>query len=176
LGPERFVGGFPIITSKMSGLRQGSRGMESVPDLPGTYVLVLVVDEEQRAQVGRLGEFRVPPGWLAYVGSARGPGGLAARLARHLRHPKPLVWHIDFLRAVARPVAAWWATGTDRCECFWAAALAGMPGASQPILRFGASDCRCPTHLLCFSDPPDRGEFARRVGEEMMAEIIIRAR
>jgi Uri superfamily endonuclease len=98
--------------------------MEGVPGLPGTYVLVLVVEDEQQVRVGQLGEFRIPTGWLAYVGSARGPGGLAARLARHLRHPKPLVWHIDFLRAVARPVAIWWATGTDRRECLWAAALA----------------------------------------------------
>jgi Uri superfamily endonuclease len=98
--------------------------MEGVPGLPGTYVLVLVVEDEQQVRVGRLGEFRIPPGWLAYVGSARGPGGLAARLARHLRHPKPPVWHIDFLRAVARPVAIWWATGTDRRECLWATALA----------------------------------------------------
>jgi Uri superfamily endonuclease len=109
--------------------------MEGVPGLPGTYVLVLVVEDEQQVRVGQLGEFRIPPGWLAYVGSARGPGGLAARLARHLRHPKSPVWHIDFLRAVARPVAIWWATGTDRRECLWATALAGMSGASQPIPR-----------------------------------------
>jgi len=142
-----------------------------VPGLPGTYVLVLVVENGQRVRVGRLGEFRVPPGWLAYVGSARGPGGLAARLARHLRHPKTLVWHIDFLRAVAQPVDVWWATGTDRRECLWAAALAQMPGASRLIPRFGASDCRCPTHLFHFPGPPDREEFARRVGEGVMANF-----
>ena len=150
--------------------------MEGLPGLPGTYVLVLVVENGQRVRVGRLGEFGIPPGWLAYVGSARGPGGLAARLARHLRHPKPLVWHIDFLRAVARPVAVWWATGTDRRECLWAAALDQMPGASRPIPGFGASDCRCPTHLFHFPGPPDREEFARRVGEEVMAGIVIGAR
>ena len=150
--------------------------MEGVPGLPGTYVLVLVVEDEQQVRVGRLGEFRIPPGWLAYVGSARGPGGLSARLARHLRHPKSPVWHIDFLRAVARPVAIWWATGMDRRECLWATALAGMPGASRPIPGFGSSDCRCPAHLFHFPELPERESFARLAGEEVIAEVIIRAR
>ncbi|MGC9084248.1 MAG: GIY-YIG nuclease family protein, partial [Anaerolineae bacterium] len=112
-------------------------GMEDVPRLPGTYVLILRAEEARWVRVGQLGEFHIPSGWLAYGGSARGPGGLSARLARHLRHPKPLVWHVDFLRAVAHPVAVWWATGTDRRECLWAAALAQMPGSSQPIPGLG---------------------------------------
>lgn len=149
--------------------------MEGVPRLPGTYVLILRVEEARWVQIGRLGEFRIPPGRLAYVGSARGRGGLAARLARHLRHPKPLVWHIDFLRGVARPVTAWWATGTDRRECVWAAALARMPGASRPIPGFGSSDCRCPAHLFHFPELPERELFARLVGEEVITEVIPRA-
>ncbi|MCX7854398.1 MAG: GIY-YIG nuclease family protein [Anaerolineae bacterium] len=146
--------------------------MEDVPRLPGTYVLILRLEEARWVQVGRLGESRVPAGWLAYVGSAQGPGGLSARLARHLRHPKPAHWHIDSLRPVAQPTAVWWAIGTGRRECLWAAALAQMPGASRPIPGFGSSDCRCPAHLFHFPEPPDRERFARLTGEEVMAEAL----
>lgn len=152
----------------------GNMGMEDVPRLPGTYALILWVKEARWTQIGRLGEFRIPPGWLVYVGSARGPGGLSARLARHLRHPKPSVWHVDFLRPVARPTAIWWATGTDRWECLWAAALAQMPGASRPIPGFGSSDCHCPAHLFHFPEPPERELFARLAGAEGIAEVNIR--
>ncbi|MFN3763299.1 MAG: GIY-YIG nuclease family protein [Anaerolineae bacterium] len=150
--------------------------MEGIPCLPGTYVLILQVEEAQWVQVGRLGEFRIPAGWLAYAGSARGPGGLSARLARHLRYPKPARWHIDFLQPAAQPTAIWWAAGADRRECFWAAALARMPGASCPIPGFGSSDCRCPAHLVHFPELPDRERFIRLTGEEGVAEALIRAR
>ncbi len=140
--------------------------MKVIPRLPGTYVLVLRMEKTQRVQIGRLGEFQIPAGWLAYVGSARGPGGLSARLARHLRYPKTPVWHVDFLQPAARPTAVWWATGTDRRECLWAGVLAQMPGASCLIPGFGSSDCRCPAHLYHFPDPPDRERFVRLSGVE----------
>ncbi len=148
--------------------------MEDLPCLPGTYVLILQVAEARWVQVGRLGEFQIPPGWLAYVGSARGPGGLSARLAHHLRHPKPARWHIDFLRPIARPTAIWWAAGTDRQECLWAAALAQMPGASRLIPGFGSSDCRCPAHLFHFPEPPDREQFARLTTKGGLTEVLSR--
>ncbi len=134
---------------------------------PGTYVLFLALEEDERIPVGRKGEFVFPAGVLAYVGSARGPGGLAARLARHQRHPKPQVWHIDFLRPFAHPIATWWATGIDRRECVWAEMLARMPGASRPVPGFGTSDCRCPAHLVHFPALPDREAFAQAVGDEV---------
>jgi len=34
-------------------------------------------------------------GYLIYVGSAGGPGGIRARVSRHLRGPQRLWWHID---------------------------------------------------------------------------------
>ncbi len=150
--------------------------MEGIPRRPGTYALILRVEEARWVQVGRLGKFRIPAGWLAYVGSARGPGGLSARLARHLRHPKPARWHIDFLQPAAQPTAVWWTTGTERRECLWAAALARMPGASRPVPGFGSSDCRCPAHLVHFPEPPDREGFIRLTGEEGVVEVPIKAR
>lgn len=137
-----------------------------IPRQPGTYVLWLGAEGERWLQVGRLGAFRLPPGWLAYVGSARGPGGLAARLSRHLRPSRPLHWHVDFLLLHARPAAVWWAVGTEREECRWADALARMPGASRPIPGFGASDCRCPAHLFHFPTLPEPKALLQALGDE----------
>ena len=135
-------------------------------------MLILRLPHPASISVGRLGRFQFPSGWYAYAGSAHGPGGLAARLTRHLRSPKPLRWHVDYLRAYARPVEIWYAVGTQKRECAWAQALSGLPGAFIPVPRFGASDCHCLAHLIHFAAPPDLAAFARAVGEPMSQEIL----
>jgi len=143
-----------------------------LPDRSGTYVLIVRLPRLTTIGVGRLGRFQFPAGWYAYAGSALGPGGLAARISRHLRSPKTLHWHVDYLRAHARPVEIWYAVGTRKRECAWAQALSGLPGASIPVPRFGASDCHCPAHLTCFAAPPDPAAFARAVGEPVSQEKL----
>ncbi|MDF1514549.1 MAG: GIY-YIG nuclease family protein [Anaerolineae bacterium] len=96
-----------------------------------------------------MGDFDFYPGLYIYVGSAWGPGGLTARLQRHLRGSQNTRWHIDYLRRITVPTAAWIAPYT-RQECAWAQALHDHPHASVPVPRFGASDCRCPSHLYYF--------------------------
>lgn len=144
-----------------------------VPDRPGTYVLILHLPRSvEDICIGRLGQFRFPSGWYAYVGSARGPGGLAARLARHLRSLKSLHWHIDYLRAQAQPVEVWYATGTQKRECAWARVLSGLSDASVPTPRFGASDCRCLSHLIHFASLPDLAVFAGALEELDAREVL----
>ena len=63
----------------------------------GTYALVLHLECTEEITVGKLGMFTFPAGYYLYVGSALGPGGLEARLARHRRRGKKLRWHIDYL-------------------------------------------------------------------------------
>jgi Uri superfamily endonuclease len=145
-----------------------------LPDRPGTYVLILHLPRPAAITVGRLGRFQFPAGWYAYAGSAHGAGGLAARVARHLRDPKPLRWHVDYLRAHARPVKVWYTENRQRRECAWAAALSTLPGAFIPAPRCGASDCRCPTHLTHFAVPPDLAAFTRAVGEPV-SEVKVEA-
>jgi len=130
-------------------------GAPLLPSRPGTYALLLFLESERVLTVGRLGRFRFPRGFYIYVGSAHGPGGLSARVARHLRCPKPLRWHVDYLRPHTRPAAVWLAEGDRRWECDWAAALTRLDGASLPAIGFGSSDCRCPAHLVHFPTPPD---------------------
>lgn len=128
------------------------------PRAPGTYVLFLRLAgrDDVELGVGRLGRVAFPAGLYAYVGSARGPGGLAARLARHLRPDKPLHWHIDHLTAVARITEVWCMVGDAHRECTWATALDTWSGAQVVAPGFGASDCRCRTHLFRLVAQPPR--------------------
>jgi Uri superfamily endonuclease len=143
-----------------------------LPKQSGTYVLILTLPSPATIDVGRLGEFQFPAGWYGYAGSARGPGGLEARISRHVRPSKPLHWHIDYLRRSACPVEVWYATGAQKRECAWVQALGRLPGALVPALRFGASDCRCPSHLVHFAASPGVAPFARLVGEPVSLEKL----
>lgn len=118
-----------------------------LPAAPGDYVLMLRLKRPARLAIAALGRFNLPAGWYLYVGSARGPGGLAARVGRHLR-PSPVChWHIDYLRRAASVEEVWWLEGVERRECAWARAISQSRGAEILAPRFGASDCGCLTHL-----------------------------
>ncbi len=111
-------------------------------------MLVFRVPRDVCLRVGRLGEYWVRAGCYAYVGSAFGPGGLRARLARHLRRGGRRHWHIDALKQVAQAQEAWVSRSRVSLEHAWATYLARMPGIRIPIRRFGASDCDCRSHLF----------------------------
>jgi sugar fermentation stimulation protein A len=120
---------------------------------PGTYLLLLRLAAPTELQVGRLGRLELPPGWYVYIGSAL--GGLGPRLRRHARRGKVLHWHVDALREAAELVAVAFRVGRERLECAAAARVAALAGARAPAPRFGASDCRCATHLVYFESEPD---------------------
>lgn len=124
-----------------------------LPDAGGVYALVLRLPSRTDVRVlGR--EVRLVAGRYIYVGSARGPGGLRGRLGRHLRGDGRPRWHIDTLRAVADVEGfAYW-LDDEATECGVARAVAALPGATIPIPRFGASDCRsgCLAHLIAVPD------------------------
>jgi len=124
----------------------------SAPDalrtFPGTYALVLRCIHGTKITVGALGPMQVVPGFYVYIGSAFGPGGLRSRLLHHLLKRASPHWHIDYLRLVTEPTEAWITLDPTKREHEWASALAKFPRVSVPIPRFGASDCRCPSHLF----------------------------
>lgn len=129
-------------------------GAGDAPALPGSYVLHLVLTEARPyLPVGRLGVFDFPAGDYLYLGSARGPGGLRARLAHHSRLSANPHWHLDFLRSHAALRGAWYATAPGALECAWSQALLHLPGAGLPAPGFGSADCRqgCPAHLVAFT-------------------------
>ena len=143
---------------------------------PGTYALLLKLDKQERITVGKLGTFDFPVGYYLYVGSALGPGGLRARLARHRRDSqsssqsssrqagKKLHWHVDYLLQRAQLIEVWSVTSEERLECKWAEVDRGLSGAQVPVSGFGSSDCHCPAHLIHFSARPNREQFEQALG------------
>ena len=119
---------------------------------PGSYLLLLELGQAKAIRVGRLGTFDFPQGWYVYVGSAL--AGLEQRASRHLRPALVQHWHLDYLRAEAPVREVHLFPSSCRQECDLARVLLSLPGASIPAPRFGASDCRCPAHLVHFEDYP----------------------
>ena len=134
-----------------------------IPPRPGTYVLIVHLASPAEIEVGKLGACRCPAGWYAYVGSALGTGGLAARVIRHAQQSKRPHWHIDYLLAVSELTEIWWVASPERWECAWAQALRRLPGTTIPLPGFGSSDCRCPAHLLHFVDRPSCSTLATQL-------------
>ena len=111
--------------------------------MKGSYVLLIKLSEEQTITVGSLKALHFPGGYYAYIGSAM--GGLKARISRHLKSNKKRHWHIDYLLEKASITGVILGETPDRTECTIARALSyqltSIPG-------FGASDCRCHSHLF----------------------------
>jgi len=63
----------------------------------GVYYLILEVVSDFKLNVGVLGLITLAKGYYIYVGSARGRGGVLARVLRHFRRGKRIHWHIDYL-------------------------------------------------------------------------------
>lgn len=125
--------------------------LPSLPRHKGSYMLLLELPAPKTLTVGRLGPLEFAEGFYIYVGSAHGPGGLAARLGHHLRQAKRCHWHIDYLRLRAPVVAAWaaWGTAAQHLnECKLADRLTRQALIRQPFRGFGSSDCTCFSHLL----------------------------
>jgi Uri superfamily endonuclease len=117
---------------------------ESIPDTTGAYALAIGLPEP--LSMIRFPDATLPGGAYVYCGSAYGPGGLRARVARHLRHEKSMRWHVDYLtrRGSVRAILAI----PGGSECALLSSVLACPGAGVPIRGFGSSDCRrCPAHL-----------------------------
>lgn len=124
-----------------------AREAARAPDVPGAYALLILLRRHFTGTVGALGRVTLAPGAYLYLGSARGPGGLRARLARHARSGKRPHWHVDRLTAAGRLALMLALPGGS--ECALAARARALPGAAVPVAGFGSSDCRrCPAHLV----------------------------
>lgn len=64
----------------------------------GLYILVIEVAKDICIDIGSLGYICLPTGIYGYVGSAKGFGGIEARIKHHLnKRKKRCWWHIDYL-------------------------------------------------------------------------------
>ena len=129
------------------GVFAGEGEAERLPSRPGTYGLLLRLLEPVHLDLAPLGSPVFAPGLYLYCGSANGPGGIRARLGRHLRRDKAVRWHIDYLSGMAAEIAG--LVVPDETECSLRQKAASVLKAQAPVPGFGSSDCRiCPTHLM----------------------------
>ena len=145
---------------------------EQLPKESGTYVVVLRNRDRGSVHVGRLGSMATFVGYYLYVGSAFGTGGLRARVSHHLRVSWKPHWHVDYLRRFADPVMVWFQASSSPQEHRWARIINGGDGIEVAVPRFGASDCRCESHLFFSEIPPSlkvfcSGPFAEGLGESV---------
>ncbi|AZG77734.1 GIY-YIG nuclease family protein [Methylocystis rosea] len=130
------------------------------PSTPGAYALALRLGAPLDVRIEK-NSATLAAGDYLYCGSARGSGGLRARLARHMRKDKRAHWHVDQLTLAGEIVGAFILEGGD--ECALNAALSDLP---IPVAGFGSSDCRrCAAHLRFWPEGaalPSRWENARK--------------
>ncbi|MFA6018798.1 MAG: GIY-YIG nuclease family protein [Rhodospirillales bacterium] len=113
----------------------------------GAYLLKITLARPVLLSGNRLAGLALAPGDYLYAGSARGPGGIQARLKHHFSKAKKPHWHVDQLTLAAQRLESRAFPGGSECELLQH--LLRLPGMSVPIPGFGASDCRlCPAHLL----------------------------
>ena len=155
---------------KLKDLERENTRLKNLPQEPGTYVLVLRNRIPRSVYVGRLGSMETFVGYYLYVGSAFGPGGLRSRLSHHLKVSWKPHWHVDYLRRFTAPVLIWFQASSSPQEHRWVRIINNGEGIEVVAPRFGASDCRCKSHLFFSKIPPSLkmfcvGPFADGLGE-----------
>ena len=117
-----------------------------LPPAAGAYVLLIRLERQLLLDMPAFRGISLVPGLYAYCGSAYGPGGIRARVSRHLRAGKPMRWHVDRLTAASQIERV--CVRIDGRECDLAGELLAG-GGSAVLPGFGSTDCRiCPAHLL----------------------------
>ncbi len=122
----------------------------------GVYVLVLEVERPCRIRAGNMPETEFQQGTYLYTGRAK--TRLRARLLRHLRTEKAFFWHIDYLLQKAE-IREIWVRIDFFDECQIVRDIQDMLAKrGMGISGFGASDCRCSSHLFYF--PGEKRELS----------------
>jgi len=120
------------------------RMAEQAPASTGAYVLLIELAGPVKVTLPGKPKTTLEAGRYLYCGSAKGPGGIRARLAWHMRVGKKIQWHVDRLTEVGTVTGAWVFPGGDECEL-----VRTLSHLSVPIQGFGSSDCLgCRSHLL----------------------------
>jgi len=146
--------------------------LSDCPHGPGAYVVAVALAAPLPIRLGHAAPVTLPAGRYLYCGSAYGPGGLGARLARHFRPDKSVRWHVDQLTTRGEVLGAWAISGGDECELV--ARLGFLP---VPLDGFGASDCaRCRSHLLRWPRRVAKRAIDRALVAEGAAPVWLDAR
>ena len=128
--------------------------------MKGIYALIMRLAKPHRIPVGNRPPIYFSPGYYAYVGSTL--GGIEGRVNWHFRNNKKKRWHIDYLLPEAAITEVVLGETGKRAECEIARALNGQFAS---IRNFGASDCRCSSHLFIAPDSEILSSAVRRTFE-----------
>ncbi len=121
--------------------------INELPSVGGAYALVIDLPRDTILPIRRLNNPPLIAGRYVYAGSANGPGGLRARLSRHLKAEKSIRWHIDYLTGIAGVCELAALPGATECDIV--RVLSAIKGADFPCPGFGSSDCKtCRSHFL----------------------------
>lgn len=108
--------------------------------------MAVKLEKGQRIKVAKLPEAHYPAGFYLYVGRAK--RGLRKRVDRHLRRDKKNFWHIDYFLREAGVMDVWIKLNSfDECRTV-SQIRKFSENSGIPQKKFGASDCRCPGHLV----------------------------
>jgi len=153
-----------------------------LPPFPGAYGIHFKLKNDHSIQIGQLGRNFFLAGEYIYLGSAKGPGGIRARVGRHLSSTSNSKkhWHLDYLRDFIIPIFIYtyhWDIRNNPSipvECAWSQALLSLPSAYTPMAKFGSSDCRysCPSHLIAFSNPIPSSRYLSKVFQQSLVQIF----
>ena len=125
--------------------------INKIPKDKGIYVIFMYISRDLNLRIGSLGAAVIQKGYYIYIGSAKGPGGLRARIERHLRKQKRIHWHIDYLTSTSECniYAIVYALTNKDLESVLSAKLLKEKKCFNPTIRgFGCSDKTSYTHLF----------------------------
>ena len=139
-----------------------------IPKTKGSYCIVFFLENTTELQIGKFGSFSFSPGFYYYFGSAKGSGGLSARMMRHIVGGKKAHWHLDYLRPDLIFYRAYF-TNQINLECEWCQTVLHQNGFEVPIIGFGATDCKssCSAHLLSSKELMEDANFTNILGAEI---------
>lgn len=103
--------------------------MDNIPAESGSYLLLARLMKDTSVWVGALGSHSFETGFYFYCGSARGSGGLRARINHHLRPSEHPSWHFDYLKPDLIIDTVWFVMTEELLECSFVKTLRKLPQA-----------------------------------------------
>ena len=137
-------------------------------------MLLLRNKQKQNLHVGKFGQILFKPGVYAYIGSAFGPGGIKARVDRHLRQTDKKHWHIDYIKSAMTIEEVWLIYTHQRLEHRCAKICADLEQAQNARPGFGSSDCDCKTHLYYYPKMPKFLDFKKQLSMKSDKVAVVR--
>lgn len=131
------------------------------------YIIQMEISKDTERTIGKLGNFVFPKGTYLYIGSAK--RNIQARITRHLTKDKKMRWHLDYLRPLAQ-VSAVMTFPLKMGECALKRFIEASCSGKVIVEGFGASDCRCNSHLLKLPSSMSMKEFHKLKKRWMVIE------